>query len=353
MKDKILIYRLGSLGDTIIALPCFNKIIETFPNSEITILTNAPVSSSAAPIANILSPKIYDRIITYPIGLRNPIVFFRLLKRIYVLKIDTLFYLTEARSPLTVFRDTIFFKLLGIKNIIGLPKKESDFKVEKDSESNFSFEWEAKRLTKRLTQFIGDIDLNNSKNWELFLTENENQKAKIFLKNYAKGPLLTICTGTKFNTNDWGINNWKYLLSLLKSRLKGWKLIIVGGPEDILNGNECLDVWGGEGLNLCGLTEVRVSACIIKRANLFIGHDSGPLHLASCVGTHSIGIYSGRNKPGQWFPRKNNNKVIYHSTSCSGCGLIHCLHENKKCILSITPEEVLKEVEILLSTVNF
>ena len=47
---RILIYRLGSLGDTVVALPCFRLIRSHYPEAEITVLTNIPVSGKAAPL---------------------------------------------------------------------------------------------------------------------------------------------------------------------------------------------------------------------------------------------------------------------------------------------------------------
>ena len=44
---KVLIYRLGSLGDTVVALPCFHLIERTFPGAERVLLTNFPVHAKA------------------------------------------------------------------------------------------------------------------------------------------------------------------------------------------------------------------------------------------------------------------------------------------------------------------
>ena len=70
---RILIYRLGSLGDTVIALPCFRLIRSRHPTAEITVLTNLPVSGKAAAIEAVLeNTGLVDRFIPYPVGLRDP-----------------------------------------------------------------------------------------------------------------------------------------------------------------------------------------------------------------------------------------------------------------------------------------
>ena len=51
---KVLIYRLGSLGDTTVALPCFHLIERAFPASERVLLTNFPVHAKAPASAAVL-----------------------------------------------------------------------------------------------------------------------------------------------------------------------------------------------------------------------------------------------------------------------------------------------------------
>ena len=48
MAEKVVIYRLGTLGDTIVALPCFHQIARVFPNAARIILTNEIPSSAIA-----------------------------------------------------------------------------------------------------------------------------------------------------------------------------------------------------------------------------------------------------------------------------------------------------------------
>ena len=105
-------------------------------------------------------------------------------------------------------------------------------------------------------------------------------------------------------------------------------------------------------LNLCGALTPRESAAVFARATLFLGHDSGPGHLASAVQTPTITVASARNLPGIWFPYGSRNRVLYHSVDCQGCELLVCIEQKKKCILSITVDEVLAQVTPLLPAPN-
>src|SRR3981189_1123208 len=51
---RVLIYRLGSLGDPLVAMPAFHLIARAFPDAERRLLTNFPVNAKAPPAAAIL-----------------------------------------------------------------------------------------------------------------------------------------------------------------------------------------------------------------------------------------------------------------------------------------------------------
>jgi ADP-heptose:LPS heptosyltransferase len=98
--------------------------------------------------------------------------------------------------------------------------------------------------------------------------------------------------------------------------------------------------WGSVALNLCGSLTPRESAACLERAVLFLGHDSGPLHLAAAAGARCVGIFSGRNLPGQWFPYGDRHTIFYHRVSCMGCFLSECTVERMRCIRGITVDQV-------------
>jgi len=347
-NKNILIYRLGSLGDTIIALPCFHKIRDTFPNSKITLLTNRPVMSQAASVPTILGDRyFFDQVIYYPIGTRNLKVLFLLITQIRKLHIYTAINLTSVRdSKWQILRDIFFLKASGIKNIIGGDKL---FK-RPNSISNNENEWEAIRLT-RLINSLGSVNLNNEHFWDLKFTQEELIQGENLIPLLGQ-PFLVISTGTKISTKDWEFKNWSVLLKRLAAILNNkWRLVIIGASEDYQLAEKCLDAWGANnGINLCGKANPRISAIVLKKANLFIGHDSGPMHLAACVGTPVVAIFSAQDIQFKWYPRgKDNNKVIYNKVDCSGCRLTVCTVNKKKCILSITVDEVLEAILDLLS----
>jgi len=65
------------------------------------------------------------------------------------------------------------------------------------------------------------------------------------------------------------------------------------------------------------------------------------MHLAAAVGTPVVAIFAARNIPRQWFPFGSKHRVVYHRVDCWGCGLETCLEQKKKCLMSITVDEVM------------
>ena len=328
-------------------LPCFNKIKELYPSANLILLTNKPVSLKAPSISSILPQGFFSKEIYYKVGTRNIISLIKLSFIIRKLNPDILINLTANRSIKSANRDKVFFKLSGIKKIIGLPTK-NDHNLLIDKNTGM-IEWEAKRLKKKIN-ILGDIDLTNDSYWDLHLSEQENQSAKNLLLPLTCKPFIVISNGTKLQANDWGMENWINLVKKLSSISSDIGLVFLGAQNDKEAGDIILKCWPYNTLNLCGKTSPRISAAILKQARLFIGHDSGPLHLGGAVGTPCIGIYSARNLAGRWFPRGDKNSIIYHTVECAGCGLEICLVNKKKCLLSISVEEVYKAV---INTLDF
>lgn len=357
---RILIYRVGSLGDTIIALPVFHKVCEAFPGADITLLTNQPIMAKAAALETVLGSDGYffHRVLNYPSGTNNPKVLLALIRQIRALKIDIIINLATVRIQDTLkatkrgnLRDHLFFRLAGITTHIGFPKIKEDFILCIDPETG-DLEWEAKRLARRL-EVLGKIDLNDNANWDMRFNPIELDAANQATASLVAGqPIIAVSAGTKVQANDWEEYNWQALILQLKNILQGWQLVIIGAPDEYDRADRCLEAWGGAGINLCGRTSPRVSGAVLQKAAIFIGHDSGPMHLAAAVGTPCVAIYSARNLPRRWFPRGDFNKIIYHRTDCASCRLDVCIEQKKKCILSISVDEVREAVISILKRDN-
>lgn len=346
---NILIYRLGSLGDTIMALPAFHAVRRRFPDTPITLLTNKPVSSKAAAIEEILGKgHFFNHVLDYPLKTRNPLRIAQLLLQIRLRSIDTVVNLAAYRSEHATRRDTLFFRASGARNLIGFDLDHRD-KAPTPDPSTGEFEWEASRISRRVST-LERVDLSNAANWDLRLSEAEHREADRLLAALSpENRKIAFCTGTKIPAKHWGCKNWEQLVEHLSPLFPGWAAVFLGTIPEAADADRCAGLWKGPSMNLCGATSPRVSAAILSKCQLFIGHDSGPMHLAACVGTPCVALFSARNIPRQWFPRGGGHRIIYHRTECAGCGLEVCVEHAQKCMTSITVNEVVAAVREVLS----
>lgn len=350
--NRILIYRLGSLGDTIVALPAFHLIARAFPYSERCVLTNFPATGKEAPISDLLEGSdLAQGYMLYPLGLRNPQQLKYLHSRIKRWKPDVLVYIAEPRGRIKAYRDAFFFKSCGIKTLIGVPYTKA-LQENQLLDDKHCYEHEAARLARCLAS-IGDAELNDPLSWDLHLTRREMERARRALHSFGPDYRFIACSiGTKVDVKNWGQENWREFVGQLYSKHRDYGLVLIGSKEEFNYSEKASRSWFGLKLNLCGMLTPRESAAVLKMAAIFVGHDSGPMHLAASVGTPCAAIFSARNKPGVWFPYGTRHKVVYHQVECYGCGLDLCELAKKKCISSITPEELLDACHQVMSIGN-
>jgi ADP-heptose:LPS heptosyltransferase len=307
----ILVYRLGSLGDTVLALPSFHLVRKSFPVARITLLTNISVHSKAPSILSILQPAgLADEAIAYPLGSRSPVALWELTKTIRARRFAAAVYLAEARGVVASVRDYIFLRACGIRRVHGLTWRWRDMVAAPSALAGLG-EWEAGKLVRRVSS-LGHADLTAAESWNLRLTADEECRADDLLRGASvKGPFLAVSLGTKVESKDWGEENWSRLLRRLSGHFPSLTLVAVGAAEESQRTTKCLKNWSGPVANLCGTASPRASAAILRRACLFLGHDSGPMHLAGASGTPVVALFSWHSAPGCWLPPGRNCTLIY------------------------------------------
>ena len=305
---RILIYRLGSLGDTIVALPFFNQIADLYPEHERIVLTNAPVSTKAAPLLSVLGTEIVHRSIAYPVGTRDPLELLRLIRDLRARRADGLIYLMPSRSAFSVRRDALFFRACGFKNIVGLTFDPDQLQC-RISATTGEEEPECERLGRAMAA-LGPLDLNDRRNWDLHLTPAELARGDAVIAALG-GPYIAINMGGKAAQKDWGEANWHETLAAFDQRHGPLGLLVVGAPEDSERVQRVRGGWSGVVFDGCGKLSPRESAAAMRKARFFAGHDSGPLHLASAAGVNCLGLFGDFNRPRKWHPYVGANVTLH------------------------------------------
>ncbi|MBL0174113.1 MAG: glycosyltransferase family 9 protein [Ignavibacteria bacterium] len=253
---------------------------------------------------------------------------------------DVLVYILEQRhTRRVVLRDMAFFRACGISRIIGAPWRRDLFE-HRWLPARQRFENQAERLARCLAP-LGDARLSDPASWDLKLTTAERDRASLLLEAIpAAAPVIACCPGTKIEVKDWGEEHWTRVLSDLATLYSNHAIAFIGSADERERCERLRTAWTGPSVNLCGRTTPREAAAVIARCIAYLGHDTGPMHLAAAAGVPCVAVFSARNKPGEWYPYGDGHRVLYHKVPCLDCRLEVCTEHGKMCILSITPDEV-------------
>jgi ADP-heptose:LPS heptosyltransferase len=309
MSKPLLIFRIGSLGDTIVALPCFHRIEESFPSMRRVLVTDMPVSQKAAPVESLLagSGLIHD-VIYFPPPPRRLADFRRLRSDIRRTGALTMVYVADRPIGAAV-RDLAFFHACGLREIIGAPLSRELRTLRIDPATGHT-EREAERLARCLAS-LGPIDLSDPSAWDLRLRPDEHRTAAAALAPLRGRDFAAVNLGGKVSVKDWGDDNWIAALDRLAMRAPDIALVLFGSADEAERSSRIAASWHGTALNLCGRLSPRESAAALSRALLFVGHDSGPLHIAAAVGVPCVGIYGGHNMPKWWHPMGDHHRILH------------------------------------------
>jgi heptosyltransferase-3 len=76
------------------------------------------------------------------------------------------------------------------------------------------------------------------------------------------------------------------------------------------------------------------------------------MHLAACMDTPCVGVFSCINRPRQWFPRGEANRIIMPQTDCAKNDIKGCVNEEQYCILNTKVETVAAEISVIMDQIS-
>ncbi len=186
---------------------------------------------------------------------------------------------------------------------------------------------------------------------DLFLPradEAEIRKISKFIEGQgladSKRIILHIGAGNQFR--NWGEDNIIELTTLLAG-VPGVKIILIGAEEDKRAEKTILDRGPSGLVSLVGRLNLRELRELILKASLFVGPDSGPMHIAASTSTPII-AYFGPNLPVYNSPWKSEYLLVEKKLDCRPCKQRQCIHEDFRCMRTISPEEVFRACLSLL-----
>jgi ADP-heptose:LPS heptosyltransferase len=132
--------------------------------------------------------------------------------------------------------------------------------------------------------------------------------------------------------------------------------MVLGAPGDRAAASTVLQACGDAAMDAVGIGGIGTMAALVEQCDLFVGNDSGPMHVAAAVGTATVAVF-GPGAPGKTAPYvpAARRREVSRAFPCSPCrqeffrecdaapsGIPWCLE-------TVTVQEVLDAAQELLA----
>ena len=332
---RIAVIKLDHIGDLILSIPAMACLRGNFPESHITIVVNP----SSEPLARLI-PYI-DEVLCYNarffdrtgkskmFDIFSGIRFARDMRMgDYDLIIDlrgsfaSLFYAFVGNAEYRLDRGTylVYRKLSKIN-----PDSEHEAQVNLDILKNAGLKTEYQKL------------------W-LNVSQNDIEKANLLLKCQNElDYTIAIHPGGPSPLKRWSPAKYVELINKLQQEYKA-KIVFIGGRGEESIVKNIMRSINGQAIDLSGQTNLSQLVAILQKVQLFIGNDSGPMHIASACGTKVIGLF-GPTSPERFSPYGDQCIALRMEKDCPPCMRENCKRQNYRCIDKISVEDVINVIK--------
>jgi ADP-heptose:LPS heptosyltransferase len=291
-QPKILITRLSHIGDCVLTLPMVNRIRDRYPASTIVWAIEPPTHKLLG------DHEAVDEFLVVPRSwLKSPKAWRELRRQFREYQFDV------AVDPQGITKSAMLGWLSGAKTRIGIKGKWG--RELSPWLNNRLMETEATHLVDRSLDLLDAIDGFGEATSEPRYAFPIDVAAAGFCRNYLKQKKLhefsVINPGASWASKRWSnerfgsVGSWLFRHQGLRSVLT-W----AGTDEEAM----CKEIaaFDPEAFVIAPSTNLPQLAAMLSMARLFVGCDTGPLHIAAAVGTPCVGLY-GTTRPmdsGAW-----------------------------------------------------
>ncbi len=170
------------------------------------------------------------------------------------------------------------------------------------------------------------------------------------MKIYPDRALIIIHPGSSNPAKMWPGKHYADLIRRIKSVLD-CHIAMIGDETEKGLVKGVINEAGVDILDFSGMFDIKKLAAFLKKAGLFIGNDTGPMHMAAAIGVPVVAIF-GRNIPGvspvRWRPWGEKHAVLHESPGCDPCLDTACPYDYK-CMRAVKVDAVLGAAMRILS----
>lgn len=326
--DRILLIRIRRIGDVVMTTPAVSALKQAFPQSHISYIIGEPYLELVEGNQNL------DELIVLPEKL-GAIDFLRFIRRVRKNKYDVVI---DFHGGPRAFLITLFSRArLKIGYTVKYKHFVYDIKVPRKPDKGYLHSVE------NHLNLVRALGINPDPIPPLNLpetTEAEKSRVSEFLQenNLSCSQIIVLHIGAGNRFRDWGVNNKSKLIRLL-TQMPNIVIVLVGGEEDHREETALLASHPSAVFSAVGCLNMRETRELISHAALFIGPDSGPMHIAASTSTPIV-AYFGPTLPATFAPWQAKSSLIEKDFECRPCKQVECIHEDFRCLQKITPEEV-------------
>ena len=288
---KVLVIKLGALGDFVLALAAMKKIREAHPRAKITLLTTPPFEALAK-----LSPYFNTVETDGRPGDFGDLT--AMLGRLRKARYDRVYDLQ------TNSRTNWYFQALrpfapqwsGIATGCSLPQRG------KARYHMHTLERQADQLKQAGIWPDAPTEPGGAPAPDLSWILRRTKEARPVAGATAAKPYVLLVPGGSAHRPEkrWPVESYAQLAALLKAR--GLDIVIIGGPQESAMARQ-IQKAVGQARDLTGRTDFAQLALLGAKAALTVGNDTGPTHLLAAAGAPTIALFSDASDPDLCGPR--------------------------------------------------
>ena len=330
--DTIIVCMPNWIGDFVMGVPILQDLKTAFPNAELTAMCRKP-------LGELLEKDPYiDKVFSYskPSGFQRRQEKRSMIEKLRQGKYDVGVLLTNS------FSTAWWFWQGRVKQRIGFSKDGRRFLLNKSLPFPKAKDRHLVEIYKELLIPLG-IKPSGTKP-RLYIDDDELAKAQKNLEKFGinqNDPLIGINPGAAYGqAKCWFPKRFQAVANDLIA--EGKKIVFFGDLKSKSMIDDICKELPSSVVNLAGATSLRELMAYIKLCKLLLTNDSGPMHMASALGTDVVALFGSTN-PTYTGPY-GKGAVIYKKVVCSPCYKRICPIDFR-CMKQIEANEVLNTIK--------
>jgi len=329
---KILVRATNWVGDAIMSIPALEAIRRRWPDAQITILARPGVAElyDGQPFAN--------RVMPFKAGSRNPVATERAAAELRAEQFDCAVLLQNAFSAAwLVWRAQITERIGYARDGRGILLSRA-VKVPKNGEIPAHESFYYLELLRR-AGWLENIP--NITQISLTLQAGSAEAAEARLREInarAAAKRIAIAPGAAYGSAKcWPPGRFAAVADAFVDEFDA-DVILFGASSELEICRQIADRMRHRPVVLAGQTSMGELPALFSRCSLFVGNDSGAMHVAAAVGLPVVAIF-GSTDPHGTAPVTYQKRLVQHKVACSPCFLRECPIDHR-CMERVPVEDV-------------